>query len=197
MVGPVRTRIVVFNLSDIDKKHADTLVRPHSRPGCISPGLPRSGARPVGAPALGACPHTSGFGLVQGHGTFPGFTMGPPNRSMGLKPPPPCAPLGELPLHHEAEGVAFFLFPISPSFANAVPSKPPPSRCCFFCSRLNRGAPAGLPGPCQTPPRYGVTSFSSPVQVGRAWWYPGANMCGGGPCAIPVRPVSVPCLHLC
>ena len=39
--------------------------------------------------------------------------MGPPNRSMGLKPSLLCAPFGELPLHHEAEGVAFFLFPIS------------------------------------------------------------------------------------
>ena len=120
----------------------------------------------MSAPALGACPTTSGFGLVQGHGTFRGFTMGPPNRSMGQKRPPLCAPLGELLLHHGAGGIAFFLFPISPSFANAAPSKPPPSRCWLFCSRLNRGAPAAPPGPCQTPPRYGVTTFSSLRRLG-------------------------------
>jgi hypothetical protein len=134
----------------------------------------------VGAPALGACPPTSGFGLVQGHGTFRGFTMGPPNRSMGLKPSLLCAPFGELPLHHEAEGVAFFLFPISPPFANAAPSKPPPSRCYVFCSRVNRGAPAGLPGPCQTPPRYGLTRFSSLRRLGGLGGIPGATSAAAG-----------------
>jgi hypothetical protein len=106
--------------------------------------------------------------------------MGPPNRSMGLKPPPLRAPLGELPLHHKAEGTPFFLFPISPSFANAAPSKPPTSRCCFFCSRLNRGAPAGLPGPSQTPPRYGVTRFSSLRKLGGLGGIPGQTRATAG-----------------
>jgi hypothetical protein len=61
--------------------------------------------------------------------------MGPPSRSIGLKPPLLRAPLGELPLHHEDEGLPFFLFPSSSPFADAAPSKPPPSRSFFFSAR--------------------------------------------------------------
>jgi len=141
-------------------------VRPHSRPGCKTPGSPGSGARPVGAPALEASPEASSFGLVQEAGAFRDFASALPHASLCSKPSLLRAQLGELPLHHEAEGLPFFLFPISPSFANAAPSRPPPSCCCFFCSRLNPGAPAGIPGPCQTPPRYGVTRFSSLRRLG-------------------------------
>jgi hypothetical protein len=42
----------------------------------------------------------------------------------------------------------------------------PPRAAVFSCSRLNRGAPASLPGPCQTPPRYGVTSISCLRRLG-------------------------------
>ena len=134
----------------------------------------------MGAPALEAFPRASGFGLVQAHGTFRGFAMGPPNRSMGLKPPPLRAPLGELPLHHKAEGTPFFLFPISPSFANAAPSKTPTSRCCLSALAVNCGAPAGLPGPSQTPPRYGVTRFSSLRKLGGLGGIPGQTRATAG-----------------
>jgi hypothetical protein len=122
---------------------------------------------------LGACPRTSGFGFVQELGTFRGFTI-------GVKPPLLRAPLGELPLNHKAEGLPFFLFPNSPSSANAVPSNPPPSGYCFFCSRLKRGAPDGLASPCQTPPRYGVTRFSSLRRLGGLGGIPGETRAAAG-----------------
>jgi hypothetical protein len=122
-----------------------------------------------GAPGVRACsrgfPEASSFGLVQEAGAFRGFATALPHASLCSKLP--RAQLGELPLHHEAEGLPFFLFLISPSFAKSAPSRPPPSCCCVLCSRLNRGAPAGLPGPCQTPSRYGVTRFSSLRRLGR------------------------------
>jgi hypothetical protein len=117
----------------------------------------------VGAPALEA---SSGFGLVQEAGAFLGFATALPHASLCSKTSLPRAPLGELPLHHEAEGLPVFLFPISTSFANAAPSRPPPSCCCFFLLAPESWCPRRLPGPCQTPPRYGVTRISSLRRLG-------------------------------
>jgi hypothetical protein len=56
--------------------------------------------------------------------------------------------------------------------------------------------PRRPPGSMPNAPALRRDYFFIPAQAGRARWYPGANMRGGGPSAIRVRPVSLPCLCL-
>jgi hypothetical protein len=75
----------------------------------------------------------------------PRFREALPHASLCSKTSLPRAPLRELPLHHEAEGLPFFLFPNSPSFANAAPSRPPPSCCSFWKSLFLEVLVSGSP----------------------------------------------------
>jgi hypothetical protein len=74
--------------------------------------------------------------------------------------------------------------------------KTTPLALLFFLLAPESWCPRRPPGSVPNAPALRCDWVFIPAQAGRAWWYPGANMRSGGPCAIPVRPVSVPCLHL-
>jgi hypothetical protein len=113
-------------------------------------GFLRSGARPWGALDLSALPRASGLGLVQGRGTFRGF-QALPNATIGPKP------LNVLPVHHKGKPLSFCFSPSFSSFANAAPSKRPPSRLCFSAHAVPGAPPLASPRTYRTPPRYGLT----------------------------------------